>query len=1334
MHRLLQNQFKRVLGLPTAEAAEPVLAELRALAGSAGLSPEAARVLDGLPALFARISQSYDQADRDLTLRARSLQLSSEELADANERLRREAAAQAHAIHRLRGVANSLLRADGRPELPDSADAGPTDSLERLSQLMAALVAERSAAQRALERQKFALDQHAIVSITDHRGVITYANDKFCQISGFPRDELLGNTHRIVNSGHHPAGFFAEMWRTITDGQVWHGEICNRTKAGEEYWVAATIVPQPGTGGKPHQYIAIRTDITQRRRMEAELEDSRRFLQSITDSMGEGVFSLDRSGFCTFLNPEAERLLGWPLEDLRDITLHDAVHHKDGMGRPVAKEDCAVLSSIRRGEIHRSENDHFVRRDGTVFPIAITAVPLREDGRIVGSVTVFRDITERRRMLTALQESEERLIVALDASNTGLWDWNPVSDYAYFSDRWLAMLGYAQGELPPCGATWLDLLHPDDRERVLSALEEHVGGREPVYEVEFRMRHKSGDWVWILSAGKVTDRDPAGLPTRITGIHKDVTDRKRTEDELARAKEEADRANRQKSDFLANMSHEIRTPMNAVIGLSHLMMKTELTARQRDYLDKIQASSRSLLGIINDILDFSKVEAGKLEIEAIPFHIGDVLQEVATVVQPRLREKGLELIVDLDTGVPGTLVGDPLRLGQVILNLVSNAVKFTERGEVVVSVGGHIGTGDEYRLEVEVCDTGIGMSPDQTAALFRPFTQADSSTTRRFGGTGLGLAICRQLVELMGGGVSVESRPGEGSIFRFSVRSRVAAGETVDDRLPGDLMDRRVLVVDDSDAVRSILTDMLERFGLAVESVGDGRSALRRLEEGQAGLKPAVELVVLDWRMPDLDGVETLRRLRALPGVRSPVVMTTAYGAEGVQAALDMALDGTPNGAPPVTAILEKPVTPSAMFDSVMTALGGSAPRTAADSVRRLRDPAQSTELSALVGRSVLLVEDNPVNQQVASGLLELVGIEAMVVASGEEALQCLREVKFDLVLMDVQMPGLDGYETTRLVRRELELSALPIVAMTAHAMAGDRERCLDAGMNDHVSKPIDPEALYAALARWLKPVRGLGGGGAASTAPTLAAAAVSAAPALPDSLPALDLAVARRNVNGNLALLRRILVDFAATHADEALRLAAAVREARWPDVLRLSHTLKGTAATVGAMDLSVLAGAVEQGAMADPPVLEDGLLDRLAGALAVVVEGIGVLGRPVPPDTPAPPAPASNLAPGHTSGPASASPASDGRPGSSCPPDLRRAALPLADRLGTLLAAGDPEAGDLADALVGLLAGSPAAAAAERVGRHAAAFDFDDAAAALADLRDQLGHQPGDLGETAS
>ncbi len=354
----------RVLSLPTAEAADSVLAELRALAGTPGLSADAVRMLQSLPVLFAGVGQNYEQAG----------------------------------------------------------------GLERLSQLMAGLVEERSAAQRALEQQKFALDQHAIVSITDHRGIITYANDKFCQISGYSREELLGRSHRIVNSGRHPSGFFAEMWHTVMDGQVWHGEICNRTKTGGEYWVAATIVPLLTTDGQPHQYIAIRTDITERKRMEAELEDSRRFLQGITDSMGEGVFSLDRNGFCTFLNPEAERLLGWSLEDLRGQTLHDAVHYKDAQGQPVDQESCAVLNSIRRGEAYRSETDHFVRRDGTIFPIAITAVPLREDGRIVGSVTVFQDITERQRMLTALQESEERLTVALDASNTGLWDWNPVTD------------------------------------------------------------------------------------------------------------------------------------------------------------------------------------------------------------------------------------------------------------------------------------------------------------------------------------------------------------------------------------------------------------------------------------------------------------------------------------------------------------------------------------------------------------------------------------------------------------------------------------------------------------------------------------------------------------------------------------------------------------------------------------------------------------------------------------------------------------------------------------------------------------------------------------------
>jgi PAS domain S-box-containing protein len=1292
MHRLLQSQFKRLLGIRTPGEIDSVLGELTALAGRDDISPAASNFLARISPLFERIGGSYEQFDRDIDLRSRSLQLSSQELAEANERQRREAVTQALAIRSLRETANSLLRAEGRPELGNDGN-----SLGRLSELMASLMEERAIAQHELELQKFALDQHAIVSITDNRGIIVYANDKFCQISGFARGELLGQNHRIVNSGLHPPAFFDEMWHAITAGKVWHGEICNRSKSGDLYWVAATIVPQADTEGLSTFYIAIRTDITLQKAMEADLLESRRFLQSITDAMGEGVFSLDEQGRCTFLNPEAERLLGWSLADLEGVSFHESVHYEDEHGQRVAKEDCPVLAQVRRGEVYRSESDHFIRRDGTVFPISITSVPLREAGQLTGSVAVFQDITERQRILHALQESEGRLKIALEASGIGLWDWNPNTNHVFFSDLWLGMLGYRTGELPGTSDTWLSLMHPDDRACVMERLDAHKDGRDPLYEVEFRMRHKSGAWVWILSTGKITRRDEAGEPLRMTGIHMDISDRKRAEGELARAKEEADRANRLKSDFLANMSHEIRTPMNAVIGLSHLALQTGLTDRQHDYMTKIQTASRSLLGIINDILDFSKIEAGKLSLELIPFDIGAVLQEVTSVVQPKVREKGIELVVDLAPAVPDRLIGDPLRIGQILLNLVSNAVKFTERGEVVVKVGGSVRPDGLFMLEVSVRDTGIGMSAEQTAVLFRPFTQADSSMTRRFGGTGLGLAICRQLVELMGGEVRVDSRLGEGSTFGFTTACRIAASEAANGRLASDrLAGKRVLVVDDSTAVRSILTDMLERFGLEVESAAGGWPALTRLESTRIGAAPAIDLVVLDWRMPDLDGVDTLCRMRAIPGPHPPVIMATAYGGDGVQEAL---------GDNVVAAVLEKPITPSTLLDAVFQALGG--PATARPGARQPRDGATAPgDHATLVGARVLLVEDNAINQQVACELLELVGVETTVAGSGEDALALLATgAAFDAVLMDVQMPGLDGYETTESVRRDIGLTELPVIAMTAHTMAGDRERALDAGMNDHVAKPIDPPALYAALVRWVAPSshslgRSLGHSlghslGARTGQCRPAARPDSAAPALPASLPGIDLAVARRNVTGNVALLRRILLDFAADHHDEAMLLHAAASEGRWRDVNRIAHTLKGTASTIGALEVAMLAGVVEQAASTGGRFLPDDVLPRLATALAEVVDGAAILATDAPP-------PVGAVA----------------RP----EPGTVRRARDLAGPLAAALAEGDPAAADLAESLAALLAASPAAGAAAAVARHAGSFDFEDASMALAPLRHTL------------
>ena len=711
--------------------------------------------------------------------------------------------------------------------------------------------------ERDLENQKFALDQHAIVSITDTEGTIIYANDRFCQISGYARERLIGVNHNVVNSGAHSASFYRDLWTSIRAGRVWHGEICNRSAVGDLYWLDSTVVPLKDLQGEVVQFIAICTDITARKRLEQELEDSRAFLQSVTNSMGEGVYTIDARGRCTFLNAEAERLIGWSFDEVRDKSLHDLVHFQDETGAHIPAHDCAIMHSLNDAHKHHSEDQYFTHRDGRVFPVSVVAQRLEQDGKYVGAVVVFQDITERRRIHDELKTSEQRLSVALSASSTGLWDYNPITDTAVYSETWFRMLGYDPKAGPCTGELFRSLLNPDDWAAYLRTMDQHVRGETNAVEIEFRMRRSDGTWAWIRSIGKVIEFAPDGRPQRLIGVHIDSSAAHQIQSELASAKDVAVRANQAKSDFLATMSHEIRTPMNAIIGLSHLMGRTELAPRQRDYLAKIQNASHALLGIINDILDFSKIEAGKLNLEAVEFDIDEVLENVASVINPRVVEKRLKLAASRAPHLPAHFVGDPLRLSQLLMNLLSNAEKFTSTGEIRLVVDGRPLDDGRFRLEVAVSDSGIGMTPAQMASLFRPFTQADASTSRRFGGTGLGLAICRQILHQMGGEISVESTEGIGTTFKFFVPMQVATPGLLAEREAAALHGKRALIVDDSKSSRHILRAALTQMGMDVAESADGAQALRRLVAAEP-----FDIVLLDWRLPDLDGLEVLDCLR----------------------------------------------------------------------------------------------------------------------------------------------------------------------------------------------------------------------------------------------------------------------------------------------------------------------------------------------------------------------------------------------------------------------------------------------------------------------------------------
>ena len=974
-----------------------------------------------------------------------------------------------------------------------------------------------------------------------------------------------------------------------------------------------------------------------RKRAEEALLGAGALQNAIFNSANFSSIATDAKGVIQIFNVGAERMLGYTAAEVMNrITPAEISDPKEliarakalsvELGTPITPGFEALVFKASRGIEDIYELTYF-RKDGSRFPAVVSVTALRDaQDAIIGYLLIGTDNTARKQIEEERMKLDQRLRdqqfytrSLIESNIDAIMTTDPQGIVTDVNKQMEALTNCTRDEL--IGAPFKKFFTDPER---AEAIIKQVLTEGKVTNCELTARARDGkETVVSYNATTFYDRD-----RRLQGVvaaARDIMERKRLDQvlheqnvELEGAKIAAERANLSKSEFLSNMSHEIRTPMNAIIGMSHLALKTELTPRQRDYLKKIQDSGQYLLLIINDILDFSKIEANMLTVEHTEFSLDKVLENVANLIAEKNTAKGLELVIDVGRDVPNELIGDPLRLGQILINYANNAVKFTEAGEIDVVIRLREQSDQDVLLYCSVRDTGIGLTEEQRGRLFQPFQQADTSTTRKYGGSGLGLAISMKLADLMHGEVGVDSVYGKGSTFWFTARLGKGTGFKLQRALSADLQGRRVLVVDDNENARAVLGEMLEEMGFVIDEASSGQAALDAVDRAQSQ-NTSYDIVFLDWKMPGMDGNETVRQLLARPLTRLPyVIMVTAFGREEI-------IKGAEEAG--VNDVLIKPVCASVLFHSVAALLAG------APSEHRIVSDVRQLESQSLVnikGARILLVEDNQLNQEVATELLRDAGFSVDLAENGAVAVRMVKEHAYDIVLMDMQMPVMDGVSATQEIRKLPQFAGLPIIAMTANAKEDDRRRCLQAGMNDHVAKPVEPDDLWKALMKWVKPAVGepesetslsatgvnrlLLGGHELAKAPSLITSAATAVPGYPADLLALrsiDAAQGIRRFGGKVESYRKQLRRFRDRYRGAADELQRLIADQGIPVAEEYCHALKGAFGTLGASELFACTAELDD-LLKQNKVPERVLLDSLRQLLQQVMVEVDELATP--------------------------------------------------------------------------------------------------------------------------